>query len=226
MFKFAVIIALFSLFGCGGQQLSESDIKMKVVLLKNELTGGYCTGEQVRAPSGKDYVLTAAHCKTLIINGKILAVDSRGDRHNLTVFREDAHSDLMILEGLPSIRGLDIAKTLHRYEHIRTFTHGGGKPTYKTEGALLESRSISISVPSFEDCVANYPKYAVDPSRGFPYCSLNVVEYLGSADIIPGSSGGPVVNNDSELVGVASAAGQGLNFYVSLDDIHNFLSDF
>lgn len=59
---------------------------------------GSCSGEQVRAPSGKDYILTAAHCRILDDgSGSIQARDEQGRESMHRIIAEDPNSDLLLL---------------------------------------------------------------------------------------------------------------------------------
>src|SRR5271165_6094213 len=102
-------IALMSLVGIGLLTLSshiatynsETYIRSKVIQLEGN--NHACSGTQIKAPSGKDYILTAGHCLALSENGIIYAKD---DLHQLIprrVIQEDVNSDLLLIEGLPGL---------------------------------------------------------------------------------------------------------------------------
>ncbi len=208
---------------------SDSWIRDRVVKLVSP--EGSCSGEQVRATSGTDYILTAGHCRGLEVNGSIEAITESGKHIMRRVVAEDTKSDLLLLEGLPGLKGLSIAASSAPKDEIRTFTHGHGMDTYKTEGALIQDEQIMIplSMISSEEeaakCVGD--KFAVVPTLFGAYCVIKVTETVTTAMIIPGSSGGPCVDGSGELVGVASATdGRGLNYLVRLSDIKAFLASY
>lgn len=189
---------------------------------------GSCSGEQVRAPSGKDYVLTAAHCRILEVDGAIQAVTEDNKSVMLRVIAEDPKSDLLLLEGIPNLRGLDIAQDSKRFEEVRTFTHGRGLDTYETKGFLIQDFDVKVLIsyvtsPESEVECSKLPKNKVERDLFASYCVLEVSETISNADIQPGSSGGPAVNPMGELVGVASASGGGFSFFVRIEDIRHFL---
>ncbi len=212
---------------------SESEIKSRIVKLESDR--GSCSGEQIKAPSGDNYIITAAHCRSLETNGSITVVKEDGLKLQRKIIAEDPNSDLLLLEGLPNVEGLDIAKTQYRDQHVRTFTHGRGLPTYKTEGELITV--VKIDVPLYQIVNEAGERRCSDPKNsivdlggflGFEYkfCMLNVYETVTIAFIAPGSSGGAVVNSSGEIVGVVSADGDGYGYLVTLSDIHNFLAGY
>lgn len=225
-------ICVFTLAIIAGRSIigpSDASIRDRVVKLSSR--AGSCTGEQVRAPSGKDYILTAAHCLPIAVNGMMQATDSMGDIHYVRVIAEDAEADLLILEGLEDVRGLNIAETVHIRDGVRTFTHGAGFPTYRTEGTIIGEQYIQVplsEVESLEDyakCTSQAKTY-VEDMFGLKICILVEATYVTDAMIVPGSSGGPVVDSNGDLIGVVSAGGGGFGYLVPLRPIHKFLANY
>lgn len=198
---------------------------------------GSCSGEQVQAPSGKKYILTAAHCRILADNfGEMMVVTEDGRVLQRRVIAEDKKSDLLLIEEVPGLDGLEIADSVRKTEHVRTFTHGAGLDTYKTEGQLIQEMKIDIllgfiSTPEQEKACESAPKTKVAEITVFDItllkaCILSVVEAASTAMTVPGSSGGMVVNDTGELVGVVSAGGDAFSFFVTLKDIKAFLANY
>lgn len=209
---------------------SESYIHDRVVRISSP--HGMCSGEQVHSPSGADYILTAAHCKILSDNGNYKITREDGSVLIRKQIAEDPNSDLMLLEGVPGLRGLDIASDLKKNEHVRTFTHGKNMDTYKTEGEIIMIKEIQIMIsiinsPEEADACSKMPKNkvmsAMPPFDMIQACILDVKEVAMTAKIVPGSSGGPVVSDSGELLGVCSASDGDFNYIVDLSDIVKFL---
>lgn len=211
---------------------SENWIKHRGVELSSE--DGSCSGQQVRAPSGKDYILTAAHCAGLADeNGMVAVKDEEGNIFSLKILQEDPKSDLLLVEGIPNLRGLTIADSWYRNEEIRTFTHGKHLDLYKTEGVLIQETTISliseaVTSPEIEQKCKSMPKKAniIQDIFGRKACLFSVEETLSTAKIIPGSSGGMVVDPDGKLVGVVSVSSDEFSGLVRLSDIKDFMSKF
>lgn len=228
----AVVLTLISLgFSCVMRSKQEERIRSKVVKLSNAHI--QCSGIQIKAPSGQSYILTAGHCKDIADASGSMTVTTE-DRKQLKrrILAEDGVSDLLLLEGLPGVVGLDTAAFSTRGEAIRTFTHGHGLDTYETDGVLIADETIKIPMEeiSLKECemLPKYKKENVDMFFGIraEICVLEVKEAVTTALIIPGSSGGCVVNSSGNLVGIASATGNGLGYLVTIKDINNFLKGY
>lgn len=220
-----VIIALL-LAACSP---SNKFIRSRVVKLVSDK--GSCSGEQVKAPSGVSYILTAAHCRVLEKDGQIIAQTESGHSLPRRVIAEDGASDLLLLEGLPGVEGLEIARSAPANTLIRTFTHGHGFDTYETAGVLVQEFQVLIPISMIYDdaskaaCVSQAKYKAFETVFG-TYCVMDVAETVTTAFISPGSSGGPVVDGWGRLVGVVSAGGEGYGFLVRLSDIRKFIGNY
>jgi S1-C subfamily serine protease len=216
---------------CGTK--SESWLRSRVVKLSS--AKGMCSGEQVRATSGVDYILTAGHCRAMEVDGKITVTDAEGNKIQRKIVAEDPNSDLLLLEGLPNMKGLDIANSDQLTEHVRTFTHGANMATHKTEGEIIQAKQVDIPLKllqneeEIKEC-ESMPKYSVLEIQSFfgplTVCAMEVFETASSATIVPGSSGGMLVNDDGQLVGIASCTDGQFGYFVTLHDIQKFLSGY
>lgn len=210
------------------QAKSDSYIRNRIVRLKSEQ--GMCSGEQVRTTSGKDYILTAAHCGLLAKDGMFHVILEDGSTIERRFIAEDDKSDLILIEGLPNLRGLDIAQLDARFEKIRTFSHGHDYDTYTTEGVIIQDTHIQVMLhmimsPS-EMQACRGAKYKVGYIYEIiPVCYMDITETATTAQIVPGSSGGAAVNAHGDLIGVNSAGNEAFSFLVTLQDIKGFLSD-
>lgn len=203
---------------------NERAIRARGVKLVSDV--GSCSGVQVRAPSGVDYILTAGHC-TVLKDSKdqIEAITEGGAHIKRRIIMEDDKSDLLLLEGIPGLEGIHMADRIWATEHVRTFTHGGGLDQYKTEGELIMGQQIQIPVPEEKECkMAKYKMVGMEDIFGAEkICVMDVWEILATARIIPGSSGGMMVDDAGQLAGIVSAGSDSLNAFVSLADIHHFM---
>lgn len=233
LISIAIVAAITSLIlnSCGSP--SDAYLKSRVVKLVSDK--GSCSGEQIRAPSGVDYILTAGHCNVLEqADHTITAITEDGRQLRRRVVAEDMNSDLLLLEGIPHMRGLDIASTAQGDQHVRTFTHGAGFSTYKTDGQLIEEKHVQIlesfanSGEELGECVGKKHTIVDVPTifGDVKACLLELDEMASTAFIVPGSSGGLVVNDSGDLVGVVSAGGGGFGYFALLRDIHSFLRNY
>jgi hypothetical protein len=231
MYIVAALAVLAYMF-CGGK--SEHSIKSNVVQLTSE--HGSCSGESVRAPSGATYVLTAGHCRILATpEGKIMVHTEDGRKLERAIIAEDPESDLLLLEGIPGAKGLDLASRVYEGESIRTFTHGLAFKTYKTSGSLIQETEVRaplriLETPADEaECKSMKKQKVAELDAIFfqvKVCMLDVMETVTNAMIVPGSSGGAVVDKNGDLVGVASAGDGHFGFLVRLQDIKKFMADY
>lgn len=233
MFKKIVLalIVLCAMSSACARTSSNEYVRFRSVKLKG-VEGGSCSGEQVTAPSGRMYILSAGHCKDLRGAKNSITVETEdGKSLERAIVAEDTKSDLLLLEGLPKMQGLMVADKYTLPQHVRTFTHGAGLPTYETEGVLV-GRARQLIMLGFigstyeGDCRG--PKYRImslETSYGeMSACVLDVMQMVSTAMVVPGSSGGMVVDDNGQLIGVVSATDGKFSYLVSLQDIQSFVS--
>lgn len=232
MFRILIIVSALMLFAASkGHELdstSDSYIRDRVLLLTgNQMS---CTGVSIKTLSGKELVLSAAHCAALAINGKITAQSEDGMVRNLQILKVDQEHDLLLLSKMDN-RTVDVAKDLEMpHQKIHTLTHGRGFPTYRTDGELLDEREVWVqSFPIFdaadEEKCTSVSYQRVEMSWSGVYCTHKLIVMMTNAMIVPGSSGGPVLNKDGELVGIVSCSDGVFGGMVPLHIIHEFLKD-
>lgn len=233
MFKtfLLLLVSLVISTACAAPR-SDYYLKSRSVRLMGE--EGMCSGEQVRAPSGKDYILSASHCKGLANSeGVVRVITETGAVVYKKIIAEDATSDLLLLEGIVNMEGLHMAKSIFMGEKIRTFTHGHNRDTYETSGMLVAEVQFSLPIRPIltdvdtKDCTGvKYQRVSVG-GQGI-MCVMTVTEIITTAKIVPGSSGGMIVDSAGDIVGVASATDGAEMFgdIVPLSYIQNFLSNY
>lgn len=206
---------------------SDGYIRERIVLLSS--SQGSCSGQQIIAASGKEYILSAGHCRVLESAGSIAVTTEDGRTMFRRVIAEDSESDLLLIEAVPNLTGLPIAKSLSKRESIRTFTHGSGYDTYITKGVVIQNSKVVIVTGEAATC-PKLNKFKIAEYQTFfgpvSVCTLDVEETVITAQIVPGSSGGAILNSEGELVGVASATNSNFGFSVRLVDIQDFLSNY
>lgn len=226
--KILMISAALAILAGGSwamKQGSDSSAKSRSIKLISQ--AGACSGVQVRAPSGQSYIMTASHCKILAdANRDIEAVTESGSHIKRHIIVEDPKSDLLLLEGIPGMKGLEIADRIWAGEHVRTFTHGGGLDTYKTEGVLIQQKNVQIPMADEKEC--SMPKYkSIELDFGilgaFKLCVMDVAEIATTTQTVPGSSGGMVVDDSNRLAGIVSAGDGHFGFLVRRLDIKDFI---
>lgn len=201
-----------------------------MISIYGQKDAGTCTAVDVIAPSGKVYLLTAAHCRLMRLRTgmKTYMVEREGRISKSKIIAIDTDADLMLMES-DAKTGLDIAKYTRLHEKVHTMTHGGGHASYRTDGELLEDAPITYGLFIIKDeameaqCKVGKAYTAQDVLFG-RMCILSIINTLSTARAIPGSSGGPVMNAAGELVGIVSGKDEDdISGFVRLSDIKRFM---
>lgn len=202
--------------------------------MKLEGKNGQCSGVQIKAKSGKEYILSAGHCAHLSDDKTIKVTDESGRILSRQIIAEDQNSDLLLIEAVPGTRSIEIDDKDIVGQKVETFTHGSGLDTYRTSGELIQFKEINIPLypietPEQDVACKAVPKNRVDVymmfGEPFIVCSMHLDGVVSTAKVVPGSSGGMVVH-DKKLVGIVSATSSDFAFFVSLKDIHQFVDNY
>lgn len=222
-----VVIVLFFNLSCAS---TEQRLRSPVVKLFG-IEGGSCSGIRVKW-NNKFYTISAAHCHDLAQSKRIQSHGVDKKLEVLKVLYEDPYADLLLLSN-PHNEGVDLADNWQENEKVITMTHGSGKPAYKTEGELLNIEFVrfplfTIYTPELlKQCNTRHPKYSIEHNQGvMELTSVCYMQYWGvwsTAKVVPGSSGGAVLNLDGKLVGIVSASNQDFSIFVTLEDIKRML---
>lgn len=205
---------------------TDAYIRNRVVQLEGNNYG--CTGIEVKAPSGRTYILTAGHCMALVDKetGEVDAITEKGNHYTVNVIIGDIEHDLLLLTSANSL-SIDVADKVYEHQKVHTLTHGNRFPTYRTDGEMLEEREVHIhgeyilSKEDMDKCNTSYASPAFD-GRGL-YCAIKMTMHIASAYVIPGSSGGPLLDSSGRLVGIVSCTYNDFGGFVPLHDIKQFL---
>lgn len=224
------IIGTYAVCSSNNRQVKSTDsyVRDRVVMLRGNHI--LCSGIQVKAPSGTVYTLTAAHCLKLVENGKTLSTDEYGNASTIYFVSIDEEHDLMLLSSA-NHKSINVADDIYTHQHIHTMTHGHGYPSYRTDGEILSEQVLKVMkfpILNEEDeksCKVSSYQQKEDTIFG-PVCVITMNLQMTSAYVVPGSSGGAVLNSAGELVGIVSC-GDGSIFsgVVPLLDIQLFLAN-
>lgn len=207
---------------------SDSYLRTRVVMLQGDR--GRCSAVQVKAPSGKVYTLSAAHCRDIVSKGNIIeGVMDDGQVFKLEVLEVSRKDDLMLLtSGTP--HSIDIAKILEKHTKIHTMTHGRGLPSHRSDGELLLEQTVRLPMYSIDtdakmvQCLADGNEPTFIMFSEYPECVSNLLVMLSTAKVRPGSSGGAAVNTNNELIGIVSISdGDSISGLVPLRIIQEFM---
>lgn len=202
---------------------SDSYVRQRVFQLRGEK--GACTGVQVKAPSGMVYMLTAGHCMAILgADHSAMSTDEDGTQKRVFMMDIDEDMDLMLMSPATTA-SIDIARNVHYHESIHTLTHGLTMPTYRTDGEVLQEQDVDVaykSITTLEQLMAcERPALT---GEGV-VCVKTLSEQMTSAQVYPGSSGGPVLDASGDLVGIVSIGSTNTIFsgMVPLHLIHDFI---
>lgn len=211
---FLVLMLLLSIVTASYVHANDKFVRSQVVKIVNP-EGGSCTGVRIKTKT-KFYILTAAHCYelrtpiytnnyvSLPLDGYTVLSKEGSVLEVLKLVAIDEDVDLMLIES-HSGQGLILGKKTTVHEKVHTITHGAGLPLYRTNGELIASEY---------DMSENW--------FGYPH---NAVKTITTAFIVPGSSGGPLLNEQDELIGIAVMIWNSpfFSFHTPLSQIKTFL---
>jgi CBS-domain-containing membrane protein len=183
--------------------------------------GMECSAIEVKAPSGKNYTMSAGHCAPMAVNEYIMATREDGSQIMIKVLKVDAERDLMLLEAADE-KSIDVANSEKFHQHIHTLTHGHGMPTYRTDGELLKDVDIKIEDPIGSEEEMKKCKNIVVGAFEMD-CELKLHVIMSTAQVLPGSSGGAILNKQGQLVGIVSCTDGFFSGFVMLKDIQEML---
>lgn len=223
-------------FALNSRPHSEQYIKERAVKINSP--NGSCSGTQIKAPTGQNYILTAAHCRVLVDkDGYFNIIKSDHTELKRRFIQESFDTDLLLIEGIPNLEGLDVSDKAILHSRIRTFTSGKGFETYMTEGEVIGYLKIDIidhiieaGENTKETCgykknrIENILIWGIFPANA---CILSFDTMATTAFIVPGSSGGTIVDRNGSLVGVVSAGDtSGFGYFIPNASILEFIKGY
>ena len=196
--------------------------KTASVMLQSD--AGTCSGVIIAHPH---VLLTASHCRGLLKDGFVKTITEDGKVHFQELIKEDPVSDLLILTA-PDTPGIEIAEALRPGDKLTSWTHGSGLKLYSTEGEYIEDKRVEVplfEIKSSEDeeaCKSQFKFEQVEFSALFyPFTMCALVSWVSETTIpvVPGSSGGAVINQHGDLAGIVSSTDGHHSQLVRLIDI-------
>lgn len=206
----------------------------KVYMIRGGPQTGGGTGFAVKAPSGASYILTNDH----VCDGFGDSVLVTGDEGSMRrrIIAHDENSDLCLIEGLPGVEGLSIARFgPSRGDIMYVVGHPLLMPKHVSQGEITGSSDVTINMGPISVINPNTKKEEqIPPEVGgilpeqcsmnkhtqqwedldlmffvvkVKWCLLTVKDAYGtSITIHPGNSGSPMVNFWGNVEGVAFAS--------------------
>lgn len=213
-------------------QYVRDKVGSRVVKITNEKGNHGGTGVHVKVSSGKTYILTNDHVCEVAKDGTLYVSTDYSERPMPRKVIERADfTDLCLVEPIDNIEGLTLGQEPNYGDLIRVVGHPKLMPITMTEGEILGEDIVNVFTGlSLEDCTK--PKYKIGQAGGWFFgqqaCFLNIKSYLTTIHILPGSSGSPAVDFWGNIVGLAYAGDNDINWgiLVELEDIKKFLKPY
>lgn len=193
---------------------------------------GSGTGFLVKAPSGKDYILTNRHVCEI---GQLYLDSPKNEKKRqvkLTQLELSDKTDLCILAAPAYLSGgLDLASSEPKYDDgIGITGHPlGGRTPVLTRGSFVSKIKVwhpwkEITTPEELNACRQDPSRRVLVGWFVVYCGKQINSYTTTTIIYPGNSGSAAVNFWGNVVGVAWGADYtNRAVLVTLPDIKEFL---
>lgn len=194
------------------------------------------TGFQVKAPSGKPYILTNAHVCGVGVDGNVSVTDENGNTIKLKIIESSNFTDLCVVEAYPGVEGLSIASNSNIGEIVYTVGHPKLYPTTLSQGEFIGVAEVEVLDHILKDKkdeeTCKLPKNRIKEIDMFFFklkaCIIDIYANYSNIIILPGNSGSPTVNFYGNLVGVAFAGDNDAHWglFITLNDIHKFLEKY
>lgn len=235
-----------------GQQVHLKYLRHKVsknvVMIKdvNRPNGGGGTGFHVRAPSGKTYILTNHHVCNVGTKDEdaqagrdMLVLASDGSRHVRRIVATYPYNDLCLLEGIDGVKGLSVSSSNDVGDIVSAVGHPHLRPVTMTRGELVAetyASSLWKTANTPQGCGGFQTEaYRLTPeeqkylrTKNSFACIRTTDVMLTTVQVLPGSSGSPVVDYTGSIVGVVYLGMTDNNWsgLVPLKHIRKFLKDY
>lgn len=207
----------------------------EVVKIVNEIGNSGGTGVYINLPSGNKAILTNAHvCEVKNDKNIVWVKDSKNRAIPRKIIEISKISDLCLVEGLPNHRGLFLGSSVQLGQNISIIGHPRLWPKAMTSGEVFAKQFVQVLDHIIIDPVndkCDLPKNRKIHEDGFfgpiDFCIEYIESLMTTAQILPGNSGSPVVNDYGQLVGLVYAGNElGWAIIIQLKDIKEFIKPY
>lgn len=201
------------------------------------MSGG--TGVHVQLPSGHIAIITNAHvCGIKDETGMVLVTSQEGRSIPRRVIEESDFTDLCLVEALPGHGGISIGSKAEAGDIVAAVGHPHLLPLTMTKGEVIGEGYIDVldhmmGEQEDETKTCNKSKNhitEIDFLGLFKMraCLIHIKAVFSNVNILPGSSGSPIVNEYGHLVALVFAgdSSSGWGFFVTLADIEKFIASY
>lgn len=228
------VFGVFAYLGVNLEQYKDDYININTnsifKVLNLARTGGG-TGFVIRAQSGKNYILTNAHvCGVADSEGRVALQEKDGTLYESHVKKVFKKHDLCLIDAKSDWTPISIARDSYVGENIYVVGYPGLEPLSMVKGQLRAYLNIQMEAGRNKECEEG--EESVDPGpigQMFGVNNICVKTFYSqpiTANIYPGNSGSPVMDNYGNVVGVAFASNEYHQGYiVPLSYIKEFLKE-
>ncbi len=208
---------------------------VEIVKTKDGKPIGGGTGFGIKAPSGREYIMTNAHVCSAFKDEDPTVLLPNGSMVKRKILSISDTTDLCLIEGVTGLGALELGKSVYIGETIMIVGHPLLMPLAVSEGDIIDLKvnEIGLGIIGEEILEKNcrLPKNKiVEVQYGFfgtvPVCMEEIMSYQTTAQSLPGSSGSPVVNKEGQVIGVNFAGDELVHWGISvpLEDVKKFLA--
>ena len=230
-------LIIFALISCGNSQAPREELgerllkeaAPRIFTLTPPSAGNHGgTGFLAKMPSGRTLMVSNRHVCEVAENGLIAAhyPDNPSRSTVIKVIESSSVTDLCLLEGIPGIEGMPVAKFYNPKKRIAVVGHPRLQPATFTEGYAYSRETVKAMEPvSAKECKQKIE--SIDTLFGpIPVCVEELEAWKSTVVILPGSSGSPVFNAEAEIVGVMFAGEEETHWgiFVPIEDLKAFIS--
>jgi hypothetical protein len=186
------------------------------------------TGFALQMPSGEVLTMTNAHVCELERLGQIYASTGR-KKIPLEVLEKSTVSDLCLLTGINSMRGLELADSVEIGQEIGIVGHPALMPLAVNRGHLIGYEKVVVL--AYEGpCEKEGGMFKTEETWFGPACTEQFESGLTTVIVLGGNSGSPVIDFFGNVVGVLFA-GSGPDManwgiIVKLSDLKDFVKGY